>query len=111
MPIGDPVEILVLNEQNEMEPYYRGHLLKSNKTKSSECFEAGGEQSSSYVTFTLRWNKAISRIEYDTPSYRVMWRGQLFDVVGYDDFMYQHRKVDLACRSIPFGSYAEDPDE
>lgn len=105
MPIGDPVEVFRLNDDNELEPYWKGHLLKSNKTRSKATFEAGGEQDSACVTFTVRWCPLISEIEFDMSSFRVVWRGKTFDVIGYDDFMYQHRKVDISCRSLggPYG--------
>ena len=102
MPIGDPIEILVLNEEDELVTYYKGHVLKTNKTKSTEYVEAGGEQSSAYVTFTLRWHKLLEPIEFDMPLYRLKWRGNLFDIIGFDDFMYQHRTVDLSCISVGF---------
>ncbi len=111
MPIGDPVEILILNDEDELETYYKAHLLKTNKTKSTEYVEAGGERSSAFVTFTLRWNKLLEPVEFDMPSYRLKWRGHMFDIVGFDDFMYQHRKVDLSCRSFDYSEFSGDEDD
>lgn len=105
MPIGDPVRIYKLNEELELELCYESHILKSNKTRSAATFEAGGEQDAALITFTLRWSKHISPIEYEMSSYRLKWRGHLFDIIGYDDYMYQHRKVDLSCRSVEGGAY------
>lgn len=100
MAIGDPIEIQRLNEDNEPQTYMKTHALKINKTRSSEFFEVGGEQAYAYITFTVRWNKLLAPIEFDTPDYRLIWHGQMFDIVGYDDYMEQHREVSLHCRSI-----------
>lgn len=109
MAVGDPIKVLKLDDNYELKPYMVIHILKANKTKSTETYEAGGEQNAAYVTFTIRWNKMLSPIEFNMPDYRVVWHGQEFDVIGYDDFMYQHRKVNLSCRSL--GAYIETDEE
>lgn len=103
MSVGDPITIQVLNtETGEWGVYQKLHCLSVNKTRSSEYVTAGGEQNAAYVTFRVRWNRGLGRIEYDMPSYRILWRGAIFDVRGYDDFKYQHRTVDLA--GVSYGS-------
>ena len=86
MAIGDPVEIQKLDDDNELSTYMKTHALKINKTRSSEFFEVGGEQVYAYITFFVRHN-------------------QMFDIVGYDDYMEQHRIIELHCRSIRGGEY------
>ena len=95
MSVGDPITIEKQGQDGAWEPYLRLHCLNVNKTRSSEYVAAGGEQNAAHVTFRVRWSKKLSDIEFDTPSYRIVWRGKTFDVRGYDDFQYQHRRVDL----------------
>jgi head-tail adaptor len=101
MSVGDPFTIEKMDENGDWSPYFKGHLLQTNKTKSSEYVEAAGEQSTASVTFRLRWHKKLEPIEYDMPSYRLKWHGHAFDVRGYDDYMYQHRTVNI--RGVSYG--------
>lgn len=101
MSVGDPFVIEKMDGDGEWSTYFKGHCLQVNKTKSSEYVEAAGEQSTASVTFRVRWHKALEPIEFDTPSYRIIWRGRTFDVRGYDDYMYQHRTVNL--KGVSYG--------
>ncbi len=105
MAIGDPVEIQKLDDDNELSTYMKTHALKINKTRSSEFFEVGGEQVYAYITFFVRWHKLLSPIEFNMPDFRLLWHNQMFDIVGYDDYMEQHRIIELHCRSIRGGEY------
>lgn len=95
MSVGDPITIEKMGEDGRWKKHMILHCLNVNKTRSSEYVAAGGEQNAAYVTFRVRWNKLLSEIEFDTPSYRIIWRGKTFDVRGYDDYQYQHKRVDL----------------
>ena len=44
----------------------------------------------------MRWTRGTPAVEADTTRHRIVWRGRVFDIRGYDDYQYQHRKVDLA---------------
>lgn len=97
MSVGDLIVIERIDVENggEWAEYLRLHCLNVNKTRSTEYVAAGGEQNAAYVTFRVRWLKKLEPIEFDTPSYRIKWRGRTFDIRGYDDYQYQHRRVDL----------------
>ena len=96
MSVGDRIVIQKQSDEGKWEDYIRTYLLQANKTRSKEYAAAGGEQNEARVTFRLRWVPPIAEIEFDMPRYRILWRGHVYDVRGYDDYMYQHRKVDLA---------------
>lgn len=95
MSVGDLITIEKLGADGVWKRHMILHCLNVNKTRSSEYVAAGGEQNAAYVTFRVRWNKILSEIEFDTPSYRIIWRGRTFDVRGYDDYQYQRKRVDL----------------
>ena len=95
MSIGDPVVIQRQSDDGEWGDYLKTYLLQANKTRSKEYAAAGGEQNEARVTFRMRWVPPLSDVEFDMPRYRIVWRDRTYDVRGYDDFMYQHRKVDL----------------
>lgn len=99
MSIGDPLVIESLDEYGEWSVYMRAHALNVNKDRSRESYDAGGEQDSETVKFRIRWSRKASAIEFDKPSYRIVWKGRPFDIRGYDDYQYQHRTIDLRCVS------------
>lgn len=93
---GETIQVERMSDEGTWLPHLRMHLLQANKTSSDECAAAGGEQNSAAVTFRVRWNEFLPDIELDMPRYRIIWRGAVFDIRGYDDYMYQHINVDLA---------------
>lgn len=99
MSIGDPLEIQYQNADGEWEHYMSLHALSVNKDRSAESVAGGGERDWETVKFTVRWSRRLSAIEFDKPLYRVSWRGKAMDIRGYDDYMYQHRRVALRCVS------------
>ena len=96
MSVGDPIVIERSEDGIDWQPWMTLHCPNVNKTRSTEYVEAGGEQNASYVTFRVRWNRRLPEVEADTTRHRIVWRGRVFDIRGYDDYQYQHRKVDLA---------------
>ena len=77
------------------------HLLDANPFSSRESQDDGGELPYQTTSFTLRYRKALSCIEFDMPNYRIVWRGRYWDVRGYDDYKYRHVKVTL--RAVSHG--------
>ena len=95
MAVGDKITIQKM-EDGEWVDYAHPRIIQANKTKSTEYVTAGGEQNAAHVTFRVRFVKKLMPIETDMPSYRIVWHGTHFDIRGYDDYMYQHRTVNLA---------------
>lgn len=95
MSIGDPLRIDRMGESGEWEEYLSLHALNVNKMWSREGYGGGGEQDSETVVFRVRWCRALEDVEFDKPSYSIVWKGRRFDIRGYDDYQFQHRRVDL----------------
>lgn len=83
-------------ETEEWTDHLHLHALQVNKTGGGENFNAGAEQYHPRLTFRLRWCKALEDIAYNTQLYRIVYRGHTFNIQDYDDFMEQHRVVNLA---------------
>lgn len=71
------------------------HALQVNKAGTSENFNAGAEQYHPRLTFRLRWCKALEDVAYNTQLYRIVYRGRTYNIQDYDDYMEQHRMVNL----------------
>lgn len=95
MARGDLIEIQRRNGDGEWDRYGRVRLIQANKTKSREIVAASRESSAQSVTFRVAWHRQLEAIEHDTDCFRILWRGVMWDIQGYDDYMYQHVTVDL----------------
>lgn len=71
------------------------HALKVNKTGGGETTGAGAEQFHPRLTFELRYCKALEDVVYNPQQHRIQYRGRSYNIQDYDDFMEQHRTVQL----------------
>lgn len=71
------------------------HALQVNKTGGGETHNAAAEQFRPRLTFELRWCKALEDVAYTPQLHRIVYRGRVYDIQDYDDFMEQHRTVRL----------------
>lgn len=95
MPRSELVEFQRRDEDGEWEEWMTLLSVQQNKTRSREFVQADQEQSAARVTFRFRWNPELSRVEFDMDCVRMLWRGQYWDIQGYDDFKFQHRIVNV----------------
>ena len=72
-----------------------------NKTTGSEFVEAGADRSQSTKTFELRYFEALEDVDYNRGLYRIIYRGHMFNIVDYDDYMEKHQVVKL--KAISYG--------
>lgn len=82
-------------DTEEWTDHLRLHALQVNKAAGSESFAAGAEQYHPRLTFRLRWCQALEDLKYNTQEYRIVYRGHNFNVQDFDDYMEQHRTVQL----------------
>lgn len=74
--------------------YLRLHA-RINKTRGSVGMAAGADQYRASLTFEVRYVKALEDIAYGPQPYRILYRGHVFKVTDYDDYMEQHRTVKM----------------
>lgn len=72
-----------------------------NKTTGSEFVEAGADRSQSTKTFELRYFEALEDVDYNRGLYRIIYRGHMFNIVDYDDYMEKHQVVKL--KAVSYG--------
>lgn len=66
-----------------------------NKTKQSEYLNSGAIQSKRTLTFTIRYFSILEDIAYNTQMYRIVYKGNSFDINDYDDFQLLHKTIKL----------------
>ena len=71
------------------------HALQINKTGGGETHNAGAEQYRPRLTFEVRYCKALEEAVYTPQLHRIVYRGRVYDIQDYDDFMEQRRTVRL----------------
>lgn len=71
------------------------HALKVNKTGGGETSNAGAEQFHPRLIFEVRWSKVLENVIYSPQVHRIVYRGRTYNIQDYDDFMEQHRTVQL----------------
>ena len=67
-----------------------------NKAKGSEYFSSGAEQSSADLVFDIRYYPVLEDIYLNTQSYRIIFNGNRYNILDYDDYMLQHKSIRLS---------------
>ena len=68
---------------------------KVNKSTGSTANTAGTDTYKAKLKFSVRYVKALEDIAYSPQPYRVKYRGRVFKVTDYDDYMEEHREINL----------------
>lgn len=71
------------------------HALRVNKAGGGESYGGGRERSAPRLTFDIAWSKKLEALRYDTQHHRLIYQGQPFNIVDYDDFMESRGTVRL----------------
>ena len=91
-----PVTIQKQNEETEAwSDFQLVHALKVNHTMSGETTNAGAEQYHHRLTFEFRWRPYMEDVAHTPQIYRLVYRGRLYNIIDYDDYMENHRKIHL----------------
>lgn len=69
------------------------HVLRVNRAGGGEGFGAGADQFHQRLSFELRWNRKLEAAVLSPQIHRLVYRGRTFNIIDYDDYMEQHRKV------------------
>ena len=103
MTYDKPITIQKISEESETwEDLFSLHA-RVNKTGGSEYLNAGANQSRSNLTFEVRYFEKLEDINYDRGSYRIVYRGRVFNITDYDDFQEKHLTVKLLGVSVNGG--------
>lgn len=91
-----PLTIQVIDKDTEeWSDHLQLHAQQVNKTGGGENFNAGAEQYHPRLTFRLRWQPPLAAIENNTQLYRIVYEGQTYNILDYDDYMRKHETVNL----------------
>lgn len=71
-----------------------------NKSSGSEYLSAGANQSKSTRVFEVRYFKELENIDQNRGLYRIVYRGNVYNIVDYDDYLEKHSSVKLVGVSV-----------
>lgn len=90
-----PITIQKLDEETEKwTDLFKLHA-KVNKSNGSEYLNAGSSRSSATRVFEVRYFKPLEDIDLNTQLYRLIYRGNTYNIKDYDDFQERHQTVKL----------------
>lgn len=79
----------------EWEDVFKIHASINKAKANDEYLNGGAIQQRISLVFEVRYFADLEDISFDTQSYRVLYRGVVFNIEDYDDFMMQHKTVKL----------------
>ena len=95
MMYDKPIVIQQVDEKTERwKDLYHCHA-RINKSNGSEFLGGGAVRSKSTRTFEVRYFKGLEAIDIDRGSYRIVYRGNIYDIQDYDDYHERHKTVKL----------------
>lgn len=95
MVYDKPITIEQMDAKTEQWSEYATAHARVNKTKGNEYSNAGAERYQATLTFELRYSKKLEAIRSNTQLYRLIYRGGVYNIIDYDDFMEKHRTIKL----------------
>ena len=91
-----PISIQRINESTELwEDVYKLHACINKASQNNEYQNAGAIQDKVAKTFEVRYFKALKDIEFNTQLYRIIYDGNAYNIMDYDDFKEEHITVKL----------------
>lgn len=91
-----PITIQIMDESTEdWTDLYKVHA-KINKAKGDDEYLSGGAiQGKRNLNFEIRYFSSLEDIASNIQSYRILFNGVPYDITDYDDYMLQHKSVNL----------------
>lgn len=95
MKFDRPITIQIQDPETEQWTDHWKLHARINKATGQEKVDGGANQSKATMTFEVRYFAAIKKLFLNTQLFRIVYEGNYFDIVDYDDYMETHRTVKL----------------
>ena len=73
----------------------RLHAVQVNRSAGTESFDSAAGQYHLRLGFRFAWSKVVEAIRFSPQHYRLIYNGQAFGVLDYDDYMESHLYVTI----------------
>lgn len=95
MVYNTPIIIEKRDEKTEKWANFGNFHARVNKNSGSEYLNAGAVRSQNSLVFEVRYVKMLEEIRLKTQLFRVIYRGQPYNITDYDDYLEKHRTIKL----------------
>lgn len=99
MTFDKQIMIQRLNADGEFADWQTCHA-RVNRAGGGERDAGGARRSTMMLTFDLRWRHSFDPIFLCLQDFRIVYRGAVFVLTDYDDYMEQHRILRLEGESV-----------
>lgn len=89
------ISFQVLNEETEEWTDYYACPAKVNIAGGNEYLRSGTEQSVSSTIFIIRYCPKFKDLYLNTQSYRIKFRGAIYDIQDVDNFMFRNESLKI----------------
>lgn len=91
-----PITIQKQDKTTELwEDLYTVHAKINKASNDNTYLGSGASQSKRNLTFEIRFFKGLEAMDLDRQYYRIIYQGEPYNVVDYDDFMLKHKTVKI----------------
>ena len=90
-----PISLIRLDDEGEAVETTPLHAVQVNNKAGSESYDDGAGQYHLTLVFRVAWSHKLEAMRYRPMHYHIVYQGQTFRVVGYDDYMERHLWVDI----------------
>lgn len=100
-PFNRPVKVLKIDEQTEkyetwsVAPNHLHARVNTNYKRGVERLEAGAIQPKRSLIFEFRYSNQLSELAFSYELFALEYKGELFNIVSYDDYMEEHEVIRL----------------
>ena len=96
MTFNKVIKIQQCDENEKWSDLYTlyARINKSSSSKN-EYVNGGAERSIASKTFEVRYMDQLSKIQFNTQSYRIVYENHYYNIVDYDDYMEKHLTIKM----------------
>lgn len=95
MVFDKPITIQTISEETETWTDKWSLHASINKTGGGEETTSGSSRSTATLTFEVRYFKDLKQIFLRNELFRLIYDGDIYNIVDYDDYMESHKTVKL----------------
>ena len=90
-----PILVQMQDDDGQWIDRWRLHARRVNKSGGGQGYTAAADQYRTRLTFDVAYFMALEAMRFAPQLYRIVYRGHTFKIVDWDDYMEQHRIVQL----------------
>lgn len=100
MAMNKFIKIQKLNTETEEWQEYYSCFAEVNKASGKEYFNAKTNITQNTFNFKVRFIDKLSKIIFNTSEYRIVYQGNVFNIINVDDKQEKHLKITFVANCV-----------